>query len=71
MNTDSKNTKNNQLIIHFFSESLSEDDFYIEYMLNQMPKLTEEENQKKLKELDKCANLIRKKGIKPNLDSVY
>jgi len=67
----SNQEENKALHIVGFSESLSEDDLYVEYMLNQMPELTEEENRKQLKELDKCADLIRKKGITPNLDSIY
>ena len=47
-----------------FSDNFFDDDLYAEYMLNQMPELT-------LKELDKCAKFIIKKGITPNLDSIY
>ena len=48
-----------------------EDDYFLDFYLNTMPELTEEESQKAMEEANKCADYIRKNGLTPNLDSIY
>jgi hypothetical protein len=64
------NSESKALHIDSVSVSLHEDD-YADYMLEQEPEIAEEESKQKNKELDECADFIRKKGITPNLDSIY
>jgi len=50
---------------------LTEDDDYIDWFIEQQPVLTKEESDKKMEELNRCADFIIKNGISPNLDSPY
>lgn len=52
-----------------FEERISQDDDDMEaYMHATMPKLSKEQQKKAHDDALKCADLIRKKGMSPNLD---
>ena len=47
------------------------DNPYVDFMLSQMPDLTDEQHEKKMKEINDFADEVIKSKIKPNLDSIY
>lgn len=47
------------------------DDPYVDFMLSQMPDLTEEEHEQKMKDINEFSDQVIKKRITPNLDSIY
>ena len=52
-------------------EVIKEDKDFLDYWIESQPELTEEEQEQKLAELNKCADFILKKKITPNMDSIY
>lgn len=50
---------------------MDEDEYFIDWFIEQQPELTEEESKQKMVELEKCADFILKNGLTPNLDSIY
>ena len=53
----------------FFEERNSQDEADMEaYMHTSLPKLSKEQQKKEHEDAMKCADIIRKKGMTPNLD---
>jgi len=67
------NTENKALSQTSVSDSFYHDheDSLLDYYFESEPELTEEEQIKKLDELNKCADFILKNKITPNMDGIY
>jgi len=52
-------------------KGLYHDDPYIDFMLSELPDLTDEEHEQKMKEMNNFSDEVIKKKLTPNLDSIY